>query len=60
MIFFVIAALLVILDQATKFYIRATMAVGATKVLIPNWLGLMCRTPAQPFPPLTSTPQFWQ
>ena len=40
MIFFVIAALLVILDQATKFYIRATMAVGATKVLIPNWLGL--------------------
>ena len=40
MIFFVIAALLVVLDQATKFYIRATMAVGATKVLIPNWLGL--------------------
>ena len=40
MIFFVIAALLVVLDQATKFYIRATMAVGATKVLIPTWLGL--------------------
>ena len=40
MIFFVIAALLVVLDQAVKFYIRATMAVGATKVLIPNWLGL--------------------
>lgn len=40
MIFFVIAALLVALDQATKFYIRTTMAVGATKVLIPDWLGL--------------------
>lgn len=40
MIFFVIAALLVVLDQATKFYIRTTMAVGATKVLIPDWLGL--------------------
>ena len=40
MIFFVIAALLVVLDQATKFYIRAPMAVGATKDPIPNWLGL--------------------
>lgn len=40
MIYFIIAALLVVLDQASKFYVRATMAVGATKVLIPDWLGL--------------------
>lgn len=40
MIFFVIAALLVVWIRPPSSYIRATMAVGATKVLIPNWLGL--------------------
>lgn len=40
MTYFIIAALLVVLDQASKFFVRTTMTVGQTITLIPNWLGL--------------------
>lgn len=40
MTYFIIAALLVVLDQASKFFVRTTMTVGQTITLIPDWLGL--------------------
>lgn len=40
MIYIVIAALLVVLDQVVKFLIRTTMALGASMVLIPDVLGI--------------------
>lgn len=40
MTFFIIAILLVILDQVTKFLVRSTMALGDTMVLIPGWVDI--------------------
>ena len=38
MIFFIIATLLVILDQVTKFLVRASLVLGGTMVLVPGWV----------------------
>ena len=40
MIYIVVAALLVVLDQVVKFLVRTTMVLGDTMVLIPDVLGI--------------------
>lgn len=40
MTFFIIAILLVILDQASKFLVHSTLVSGGTLVLIPGWVDI--------------------
>ena len=40
MIYIVVAALLVVLDQVVKFLVRTTMVLGDSMVLIPDVLGI--------------------
>lgn len=40
MIYIVVAALLVLADQAVKFFVRSTLTLGGSMVLIPNVLNI--------------------
>lgn len=61
MIYIVVAALLVVLDQVVKFLVRTTMVLGDSMVLIPDVLGITyVQNTGAAFSSSPTQPWFWR